>query len=200
MLDGVFFGYEKIVGEGIGEDAIDFFGHTAVEAAEAGFDVGDGNAKLHSGERNGNSGIDVANDKNEIGLVFEQYGLDALENFSSLHGVRARTDFEIDERRGDAHLTEKNVGKGGVVMLTGVDEDGFNLWVALHLAHERRDFGEIGTCACYVYDFQWHGYERFTFESTIVQHTGLPPNGWMDTPFSKNKRTEWFGKQKRRRA
>ena len=102
--------------------------------------------------------------------------------------------------RGDAHLTEKNVGKGGVVMLAGVNKEGFNLGVTLHFAHERRDFGEIGTGAYYVYDFQWHGCQRFTFEGTIVQHTGcLPMVGWIP-PFPKNKRTEWIDKQKRRRA
>src|SRR5580658_7362359 len=62
VADGVLFGDEEILGEGIGEYAIDFFGHGAVEAAEAGFDVGNGNAELHSGKRNGDGGIDVAND------------------------------------------------------------------------------------------------------------------------------------------
>ena len=41
MLDGVLFGDEEIVSEGVGEDAIDFFGHSAIEAAEAGFHMGD---------------------------------------------------------------------------------------------------------------------------------------------------------------
>src|SRR5580693_10782684 len=157
ILDGVFLGDEEIVGQGIGQDAIDFFGHTAVEAAEAGFDVGNGNAELYGGKRNSDRGIDVANDKNEIGLMLEQDGLDALEDFGGLHGVGTGADFQIDARRWDAHLAEENVGEGGVVMLTSVHEDGLNLRMALHLAHERRDFGEIGTCAHYVYDLQCHG-------------------------------------------
>ena len=49
MADGVFFGDEKKVGEGIGEDAVDFFGHGAIETAEAGFYVGYRNAEFHGG-------------------------------------------------------------------------------------------------------------------------------------------------------
>ena len=159
MLDGVFFGDEEIVGQGIGEDAIDFFGHGAIEAAEAGFDVSDRDAEFYSSERNGDGGIDVADDENEIWLVFEQDGLDALEDFGSLCGVRAGADFEIDVRSRNAHLSKENVGKGFVVMLAGVNEDGFNLRMALHLAHQGSDLGEIGASAYDVDDFQTAAHE-----------------------------------------
>ena len=33
MRDGIFFGDEEIVGEGVGEDAVDLLGHGAIEAA-----------------------------------------------------------------------------------------------------------------------------------------------------------------------
>ncbi len=49
MADGVFFGDEEIVGEGVGENAVDFFRHGAIETAQAGFYMGNGNAKLHGG-------------------------------------------------------------------------------------------------------------------------------------------------------
>jgi len=62
MLNGVFLGDEEIVGEGVGEDAIDFFRHSSIEAAEAGFDVGDLYAELYGGQRDGNGGVDIAND------------------------------------------------------------------------------------------------------------------------------------------
>src|ERR1700683_2175007 len=75
MLDGVFFGDEEIVGEGVREDAIDFFGHTAIKAAKASFYVGYRNAEFYGGQRDRDGGINVAYDKNEIRLVFEQDGL-----------------------------------------------------------------------------------------------------------------------------
>ncbi len=49
MADSVFFCDEEIVGEGVGEDTIDFFGHPAIEATETGFYVGDGNAEFYGG-------------------------------------------------------------------------------------------------------------------------------------------------------
>jgi hypothetical protein len=159
VLDGVFFCDEEKVGEGIGEDAVDFFGHGTIKAAEAGFDVGYRNAELNGRERDGNGGIDIANHENEIGLVLEQNGLDALEDFGGLDGMGAGADFEINLGRGDAHLAEENVGKRGIVVLAGVDEDGFNLRVALHFAHERSDFGEIGASADNADDFKVVGHE-----------------------------------------
>ena len=65
----------------------------------------------------------------------------------------AGADFEIDVRRGNAHLAKENVGESCVVMLASVDEHRLNLRVALHFAHERRDFREIGTGPYYVDDF-----------------------------------------------
>ena len=76
--DGVFFGDEEIVSNGIGEDSVDFFGHGAVEAAKTGLDMSDGNAEFYGGEGDGDGGIDVADDEDEVGLAFEEDGLDAL--------------------------------------------------------------------------------------------------------------------------
>jgi hypothetical protein len=159
VLDGVFFGDEEIVGEGIGENAVYFFGHGAIEAAEAGFDVGYGNAEFYGSQRDGDGGIDVANNENQIRLVFEQDGLDALEDLSGLRGMGAGADFEIDVRGGNAHLAEENVGKGFIVVLAGMDEDGFDLRVALHLADERSNLREIGASAYNVDDFQAGDHE-----------------------------------------
>ncbi len=91
--------------------------------------------------------------------MIEKNRLDTLEDFGSLNSMRAGADFEIDLRRGNAHLAKENVGKGFVVVLAGMDEDRLDLGVALHFAHERRNFGEIGTGAYDVDDFQSAGHE-----------------------------------------
>jgi len=161
--DGLFFGDEEIVGDSIGEDSVDFFGHGAIEAAETGFDVGDGDAEFDGGERNGDGGIDVADDEDEIGLAFEENGLNALQDFCGLRGVRAGADFEIDVWRRNAHLAKENVGKFFVVVLAGVNEDGIDFGTALHLAHERRDFGEVGAGADDIQDSETLGHETFIF-------------------------------------
>src|SRR6267143_245271 len=59
MLHTVLFGDEKIVGDGVGEDAVDFFGHGTVKTAKARFDVCDANAEFHGGERDRDRGIDI---------------------------------------------------------------------------------------------------------------------------------------------
>ena len=57
-------------------------------------------------------------------------------------------------------------------MLSGVDEDGGDpVWMALHLAHERGDLGEIGTCDNDVEDFQLD--EWIAFEVAIINVTTL---------------------------
>ena len=64
VLDGVLFGNEEKVGDSIGEDAVDFLRHGAIEATQAGFDMGHGNAEFGSGQRNGYRRIHVSYDQN----------------------------------------------------------------------------------------------------------------------------------------
>ncbi len=167
MLHTVFFGDEKIVSDGVGEDAVDLFGHGTVKTAEACFDVGDTNAKLHGGKRNRDRGIDVADDEDEVRLAFDKDGLNALQDFGGLRSVGAGTDFEVHMGRGNTHLAEENVGKSFVVMLAGVNEDGLNFGMALHLTHERRDFREVGAGTDDIQDFEAlaHGVFVFGFDS-----------------------------------
>ena len=91
--------------------------------------------------------------------MFEENGFDALEDFGGLGGVGAGADFEIDLRGRNAHLAKENVGEGFVIVLAGVDEDGIDFRMALHFAHQRSDFGEIGTGPYDVDDFQSAGHE-----------------------------------------
>jgi hypothetical protein len=154
VFDGGVLRDKKILREGVGEDAIDFFGHGAIKAAEAGFDVSDGDAKLDGGEGDGNGGVHIADHQNQIGLVFEEHRFDTLEDFGCLPGMRAGTDLEVDVRGGDAHLAEENVGKSVVVVLAGVYQNGIDFsGMALHFADERGDFGEIGAGADNIDDF-----------------------------------------------
>ena len=88
MLHAIFFRDEKIVGNGVGEDAIDLLGHCAVKAAQASFDVSNANAELRCGERHRDGGIDIADDEDQVGLAFQENGLDAFQDFGGLRGVR----------------------------------------------------------------------------------------------------------------
>jgi len=88
-----------------------------------------------------------------------------------LGGVGGGADFEIDVRSGNAHLAKEDVGEFFVVVLAGMNEDRVNIGMALHFAHERRDFGEVGARADNVKDFQSHVHERFAFELVIDNST-----------------------------
>src|SRR5216684_4040058 len=140
MRDGIFFSNKEIVGEGVGQDAVDLFGHGAVKAAESGFDVGYADTKFGGGKRDSNGGVDVAYNEHQVGFALDENGFNALQDFGGLGGVRARTDFEIHVRRGDAHLAKENVGEFLVIVLASVDKDGFDFRMALHLMHEGGNF------------------------------------------------------------
>lgn len=71
---------------------------------------------------------------------------------------------------GDAHLAEENVGEGFVVVLAGMDKDGLNLRMALHLADEWSDLREIGASADDIDNFQSHVRKRFEFE-LVTNHS-----------------------------
>jgi hypothetical protein len=188
MLDGVFFGDEEIVGNGVGEDAINFLGHGAVEAAESGFDVGYGNAELHGSEGNGDGGVDVADHQDEIRFAFEKYGLDALEDFGGLRGVGAGSDFEVDVRLRDAHLAEEDIGEFLVVVLAGVDEDGIDFGMAAHFAEERSDFGEVGAGSHDVEDFERAAhFAAFFLNCGVSIAFGVSYAGWAVLPFTRKK-------------
>ena len=57
-------------------------------------------------------------------------------------------------RRGNAHLAKENVGQLFVIVLAGVDKEGFNLRMALHFMHKRRDFRKVGAGPDDIQDFQ----------------------------------------------
>ena len=78
MFGGVFFGYEQVVSQSVGQDAIDLFGHGAVKAAQSSLHMRHANAELHGGERDGNRGVHVTNDQYEVGLLLDEDGLNTF--------------------------------------------------------------------------------------------------------------------------
>lgn len=154
MFDGIFLGDEEVVGESVRQDAIDLFRHGTVEAAKASFDMGDAHAQLDGGKGDGNGGVDVAHDENQIGLVVKKGGFDTLEDFGGLGGVGAGADLEIDVGCWNAHLAEENVVELVVVVLAGMNEERLDIRVALHFAHQRRNFGKVGARPNDVHDFE----------------------------------------------
>ena len=78
VLRGILLRNEKVFGQSVCQYAVDLFGHAAVKAAQPSLYVGYGNPELRGGQRNGDGGVDVANDQNNVGLLFQQNGFDAF--------------------------------------------------------------------------------------------------------------------------
>ena len=131
----------------IGNNAIDLFGHLAIEGAQARLDMRDGDVQLGRRQRAGERGIGVAVDHQLVGLRFQEDRFDLLEHASGLRAVAAGTDAELIPGFGNAELLEEDIGHVLVIVLASVDED---FLAAGHLAQQARDDGrldELGACA-----------------------------------------------------
>src|SRR5262249_3729551 len=120
VLNRVVFCDKEVFGQGIGDDAIDFLRHGAVETAQTGFDMCYGNSELGGGQRYGNGRIDITNDQNSIGIVLKQDGLNALEDLGGLNSLRTGANVKVNVWRGYPHLAEKNIGECIVIVLASV--------------------------------------------------------------------------------
>ena len=106
----------------VGDDAVDLFGHLAVEGAQAGFDMGHRDVQLAGGQGAGEGGIGVAVNHQPVRLGFEEDFFDRFQHASGLGAMAAGADAEVVGGLGIQFL-EENVGHVLVVMLAGVDED-----------------------------------------------------------------------------
>ena len=69
ILVGGFAGGEEPVGDGIGDDAVDFFRHGPIAGADAAFDVGYWDSKFSGCDRAGHGRGDVPDHQAQITLV-----------------------------------------------------------------------------------------------------------------------------------
>ena len=69
ILVGRFAGGEEPVGDGIGDDAVDFFRHGPIAGADAAFDVGDRDSKFTGCDRAGHGRGDVPDHQAQVALV-----------------------------------------------------------------------------------------------------------------------------------
>lgn len=79
---------EEEVGDVIGRNPVDLFGHTPIEAPEARLHVGDRGVEFGSREGTGQGGVRVAEDNHHVRLLFEQHLLDAGKDLAGLLPVR----------------------------------------------------------------------------------------------------------------
>ena len=73
----------------IGEDAVMFFGHKAIEGTQARFNMGDGDMKFDRGQSSGNGGVGIAIHQHPIGSLHHHHFLQANEHLTRLAAMRA---------------------------------------------------------------------------------------------------------------
>ncbi len=158
VLVGVFRGREEKIRQTVGDDAIHFLGHSAVEGAQAGFDVGELDRQFGADQGGGDGGVDVPVNENDVGLAIEQNGLEAGHNVGGLAGMGSGADAEIDVGRGDFELREEDVGEIFVVVLAGVNQGLAHAGAGAQGMEDGRGFHEIGARADYVQDVHDWGF------------------------------------------
>jgi hypothetical protein len=89
MFDGVFLGDEEVVGKRVGENPVDLLRLGTVKTAQASFDVGDADAKLHGRQRDRDGRVDVTDNEHQVRFALDKDWLDAFQNFGRLHRVGA---------------------------------------------------------------------------------------------------------------
>lgn len=124
VLVGVPAGGEKDVGYRIGGEPVDFFGHGAVAAAQAGFDMGDGDAHFDGHEGTGEGGVDVAHHDQQVWTGLFKEFLESDHGSTRLAAVGVGPDAEKVVGPGHAQILEEDIVHQWVVVLASVDEDG----------------------------------------------------------------------------
>jgi hypothetical protein len=118
-------GREEIIRDLVGHEPIDLLRHGPVEASQAGFDMGYKDGQFGGDEGAGCGRVDVADDDDQIGLLFEAHSFEFDHDFPGLLGMASGPDTEVDIRRRNPQVAEKGAGHIIIVMLAGVDNDRF---------------------------------------------------------------------------
>ena len=107
----------------VGDEPVDLLRHLPVEAAEAGFDVREGDVELRRRQRGGEGGVRVAVRHDDIGAAAREDLFEAGQHLAGLAPVAPWPHAEIERGGGNRELVEEDVGHVSVVVLAGVDDD-----------------------------------------------------------------------------
>ncbi len=111
------------IGDRIGDDPVDFLGHGAVAAAQAGLEMGERQAELLCDQTASQRRVDVADHDDPVGRRRAAEALIGNHHAAGLLGVAAAADLEIVVRRRQSEIGEERIRHVGVVVLAGMDDD-----------------------------------------------------------------------------
>ena len=106
----------------VGQDAVYFFGHGAVEAAQPGLDVRHGDLEFGGRERAGERRVRVPVDEHDVRPFAPHHRLEPREHRPGLRAVQSAPHAQVVIRLGEAELLEEHGGHPVIVMLPRVHE------------------------------------------------------------------------------
>ena len=138
-------GDEEQVGDGVGGQPVDFFGHAAVAAAQAGLDVDEHALQLLGRDGGGQRGVDIAHHQHAMGGMLGEFSLHGHHDPGGDLGLGAAAGLEAGVGFGDAQFLEEDAVHARVAVLAGVDQAMAHLPGPLaKCTDERGDLHEVG--------------------------------------------------------
>ena len=133
---------QKQVGAVVHEHPVDFFRHGAVEAAQAGFDVGNRYLELRCGQRAGQRRVRVAEDRHQVWPPRQDFALDTFQGARRHFAMRPRPDAKVHVRLGDVQLAKEARRHAIVVVLARVHQR-LAMAAPARLSRKRRKLDEL---------------------------------------------------------
>ena len=122
---------------------VDLLRHGAVERAQPGLEMGDRHLQLGRGEGAGKRRVGIARHQHDVGALGDDDLFEAGQHPPGHRAMIAAMDTEIDARRRDAELVEKDPRHRRVEMLAGVHEDFLDVAARADGPGDRRRLDEL---------------------------------------------------------
>lgn len=134
---------EEQIGSMIRENAIVLLRHPAIERAQSGLKMRDGEVEFDGAQGRGNRRIGVAIDEHPVRLVLFEDRIQGRKHRPGLNTVAAGADPEMNVSSGNTEILEKDIRKHGVIMLARVHNDVLDVRLGCRF-RDRGEFNELG--------------------------------------------------------
>ena len=146
IVNSALFGYEKVIGNLIGKDAVDLFRHGTVTGTEAAFEVRKGDTQLVGCNGAGQGGVYIPHNHNQIRSKTIHIFFNTDYDFPYIGVGCSRFQFKIRIRL-KTKLPEKHIRHIFILMLTGMQDFKIDVGVLADNPGELCDFDEVGAGA-----------------------------------------------------
>ena len=136
-------GRPQHVGDRVGHEPVDLFGHAPVATAQPSLEMHDRDPQLRADHRAGSGRIDVADHDDPVGLLRHRHLLVGDHHAAGLLGVRTAADLEVEMRLRHREVAEERIGHVRIVVLAGVHDRRPAPGLLRQRMVQRRDLHEV---------------------------------------------------------